>query len=230
MAACVWLASGRLLAPAAFAEGGKTPHTAVVTRVVDGDTVSVRTHEGRHNVRLAQIDAPERDQPHGRQAAEALARMVLGREVRMEIVTTDRYGRDVVELFADGVHVNRALVREGHAWVYQRYAVDRELQPLESAARSERLGLWALPEADRIPPWAWRAAGRAARQRPRETLGRSQGGPYECGAKTRCAQMASCEEAVFHLRQCGVTTLDGDGDGVPCEALCSALAGEGSER
>lgn len=42
----------------------------------------------------------------------------------------------------------------------------------------------------------------------------------ECGQKTACSQMRSCAEAQFHLTQCSLTSLDGDGDGVPCEALC----------
>ena len=32
--------------------------------------------------------------------------------------------------------------------------------------------------------------------------------------------MTSCEEAKFYLTQCGVATLDGNRDGVPCEMLC----------
>ncbi len=41
-----------------------------------------------------------------------------------------------------------------------------------------------------------------------------------CGAKTRCKQMISCEEARFYLAKCGVATLDRDKDGVPCQTLC----------
>ena len=43
---------------------------------------------------------------------------------------------------------------------------------------------------------------------------------YTCGVKRYCKQMDSCEEAYFYLRQCGLQRLDGDHDGVPCEALC----------
>jgi hypothetical protein len=32
--------------------------------------------------------------------------------------------------------------------------------------------------------------------------------------------MASCAEARFYLQQCGLTRLDADRDGVPCEAIC----------
>ena len=42
----------------------------------------------------------------------------------------------------------------------------------------------------------------------------------ECGAKKLCRQMSNCEEAKFYLNNCGITRLDGDGDGVPCEKLC----------
>lgn len=43
---------------------------------------------------------------------------------------------------------------------------------------------------------------------------------WTCGSKTRCSQMRSCEEAQFFLTECGVTSLDGDGDRIPCAALC----------
>ena len=44
--------------------------------------------------------------------------------------------------------------------------------------------------------------------------------PGACGSKRTCKQMADCAEATHYLRNCGVTSLDGDGDGMPCEKLC----------
>ena len=41
-----------------------------------------------------------------------------------------------------------------------------------------------------------------------------------CGSKRYCRQMNSCEEARAFLNQCGLSRLDGDKDGLPCEALC----------
>ena len=35
-------------------------------------------------------------------------------------------------------------------------------------------------------------------------------------------QMASCQEARFYLEECGLTRLDSDGDGVPCETVCNS--------
>ena len=43
---------------------------------------------------------------------------------------------------------------------------------------------------------------------------------WTCGTKSTCGQMASCDEAKFHLTQCGLKSLDRDGDGVPCASLC----------
>jgi hypothetical protein len=46
-------------------------------------------------------------------------------------------------------------------------------------------------------------------------------GNYSCGAKRYCTQMNSCEEAQYYYRQCGLSRLDGDNDGIPCENVCS---------
>jgi hypothetical protein len=32
--------------------------------------------------------------------------------------------------------------------------------------------------------------------------------------------MSSCGEAMFFLKNCGLSNLDRDGDGIPCESLC----------
>lgn len=43
---------------------------------------------------------------------------------------------------------------------------------------------------------------------------------FQCGGKRTCGEMNSCAEANHYLDQCGVSRLDGDGDGVPCETIC----------
>lgn len=50
----------------------------------------------------------------------------------------------------------------------------------------------------------------------RLTLTGSRSRP-RCGSKTTCAEMNSCEEAMYFLNQCGQRRLDRDGDGIPCE-------------
>lgn len=38
--------------------------------------------------------------------------------------------------------------------------------------------------------------------------------------KRTCKDMDSCDDAKFHLRECGMQKLDRDRDGVPCESIC----------
>jgi endonuclease YncB( thermonuclease family) len=131
---------------------------ASVGHVKDGDSLVLLSGGQRLEVRIAEIDAPELGQPFGRKARQALLRRVEGREVRLEVVDHDRYDRTVGRLFVGDEDVGRALVREGTAWVSRRYGRDPGLFELEAEARAARRGLWALPEAERTPPWRWRDA------------------------------------------------------------------------
>ncbi len=127
-----------------------------VVGVVDGDTVDVRLESGMIRVRLHAVDAPEQGQPSGRAAKEALSRLVYGQAVRVEPVEQDRYDRLVARLWVGELDVNAELIRQGHAWVYRRYADDPRYCDDEAAARSGGRGLWSLPVAQRAAPWEWR--------------------------------------------------------------------------
>lgn len=99
-----------------------------VVAVTDGDTVKVLTHDKKQiKVRLAEIDTPERKQPHGKKAKQALSSMVFGKTVDLRPVTIDRYGRTVGHLFIGSMNVNKEMVRMGNAWVYRRYMKDKSL-------------------------------------------------------------------------------------------------------
>jgi len=183
-----------------------------VVGITDGDTLKLLVDREQVRVRLAQIDAPESNQPYGKTAKAALSALAFGKRARVEVVDIDRYGRTVGEVFVEGIDVNREMVREGHAWAYTKYSHSTEIIELEDGARAAKKGLWALPESQREPPWIWRHPPRAPRPKP---------GPLECGTRTYCSEMANCEEARFYFEQCGVQSLDGDSDGIPCESLCA---------
>jgi endonuclease YncB( thermonuclease family) len=187
-----------------------------VVRIADGDsfTVARSGSSATDEIRIHGIDAPERSQPWSRRAREALSERLFGKVVRIDPVERDRHGRLVAEVWADGASVGAAQVREGHAWVFRRYTRSQALRALEAEAQAAKRGLWSLPEPERIPPWEWRQRGRAEPARPL--------GDFRCSGKTHCREMASCAEARFHLERCGLARLDGDGDGVPCETLCTA--------
>jgi len=190
-----------------------------VVAVIDGDTIEVLVDAERLRVRLADIDTPERGQPWAAHSKRALSQRVFGKQVRVNAVTVDRYGRTVGEVYADDVCVGCELVREGHAWVYRRFSDDAVLIELETQARAERRGLWGLPESERVPPWEWRER-RSQRRQASRVDAEPKAGDFACGAKSSCREMRSCAEARFHLADCGLAALDRDADGVPCESLC----------
>jgi endonuclease YncB( thermonuclease family) len=206
-----------LLAPVAASAGEVLEGR--VTAVLDGDTLEVRVGSEPVRVRVAGIDTPERGQPWASRSKQALSERVFGKEVRIIEVDRDAYGRTVGEVYADDVCVGCELVRDGHAWVYRQFTDDAVLYGLEAEARAAGRGLWGLPEAQRVPPWEWRR--RRAHERQAQAPAPEPGAALECGAKRTCREMSSCREARFHLLECGLSRLDGDGDGVPCEPLCA---------
>ena len=139
--------------------------------IADGDTLTILdAHQRQTRIRLAEIDAPESHQPFGSRAKRALSELVFGKAVRVVVIGTDRYGRTVGRIYVGALDVSAEMVR-GAAWVFVRYSRDPSLRALEQQAREARRGLWALPEAERVPPWEWRADARAARQRGRTAVG-----------------------------------------------------------
>jgi len=149
--------------------------TGKVVAVTDGDTIKVLdANRVQHKIRLTGIDAPEKAQPFGNASRKNLASMVAGRDVRVETVKNDRYGRVLGKVWvqppdcpgcAKTLNANLAQILSGMAWWYQDYAKDQspeDRQRYESAvieARSRKLGLWSEPGP--IPPWTWRRGQRA---------------------------------------------------------------------
>lgn len=92
---------------------------------------------------------------------------------------------------------SRVVAPAGSCWVSSAFLStmipERELEPTE-------------PSYAPLP----------ASLRPEEPASES----FQCGAKRVCGEMNSCAEANYHLDQCGLSRLDGDGDGVPCESIC----------
>lgn len=204
---------------------------ARMVRVIDGDSVVFRVGGDELHVRLSEIDAPELSQPYGTASKAALESLLGDRAVDIVVVDVDRYDRSVVDIYRGDVSLNHEMVRLGHAWAYTRYARTVAIIDRESEARAARRGLWRLPSEDREPPWLWRKEGRGTSQR--NTQGkrsnadrstRSSDPPafeVDCGTKHYCREMTSCAEARAYLESCGLGTIDGDRDGVPCETLCA---------
>lgn len=212
--------------------------TGRVVGVHDGDTITILSADHKTTrIRLAEIDAPESSQPYGQNSKQVLSRLVFGKDIIGQVAAIDRYGRTVARLHQGAIDVNAQMVLQGAAWVYRQYSTDPLFITYETQAKTLKSGLWALQPDQRIPPWEWRqqrrrgfintraesapdGPDRAPTSRSKAVNGPAANRSYQCGSKRYCKQMASCAEARFYLNTCGVRTIDGDGDGTPCEPLC----------
>ncbi|EDA9386427.1 thermonuclease family protein [Salmonella enterica subsp. enterica serovar Braenderup] len=133
-----------------------------VIRVIDGDTIEVKTlpakivvYEVPIRVRLINIDAPEKKQAYGRWSKEQLKALLAGQSVTVSYTQTDRYGRVLGRVVtANGTEANRQQVLKGAAWVYDKYNTDNSLPALQQEAKEHKSGLWA--DSNPMPPWEWR--------------------------------------------------------------------------
>jgi micrococcal nuclease len=145
---------------------------AVVTRVVDGDTIEVEITAraegpgagravvgGNYDVRLIGIDTPESVKPgtpvecFAKEAAGATDALVAGQEVTLvkDVEETDQYGRLLRYVYIGGEMVGARLVANGYAHAYTYPPNVRHsslLVVLQRRAREEDRGLWAPDTCD----------------------------------------------------------------------------------
>jgi micrococcal nuclease len=147
-------------APATSTNGNATAddredgrQSAVVTRVIDGDTIEVRIEGNTVDLRLIGIDTPETLHPtesvecYGKAASRFTRVLLEGRDVQLEfdVERLDRYGRTLAYVWVGNTMANLTLVREGYAQVSTfppnvRY--DDEFIEAQGDARRRELGLW----------------------------------------------------------------------------------------
>ncbi|WP_418319002.1 thermonuclease family protein [Piscinibacter sakaiensis] len=131
-----------------------------VSRVHDGDTLTIAQHDGELLVRLAAIDAPEAEQPFGSASRDSLVGCALGRTAVVEVLGSDRHGRTLGIVFAADQDCGLNQLRKGMAWFYRQYAHEQpsrrriDYAAAERLARRQRTGLWA--DDAPLPPAAWR--------------------------------------------------------------------------
>jgi len=128
--------------------------TAIVTAVVDGDTVRLDTGA---EVRLTGIQAPKlplgrkgfRPWPLAAEAKAALSALSRDRRVRLAYPGQrhDRWGRLLAQMHVGDVWIQREMLLRGLARVYtfpDNRADADALYDAERAARAARRGIWAL--------------------------------------------------------------------------------------
>ena len=107
-----------LTALATLATAAPTPNLleARVVGVTDGDTVTVLdANKVQYKIRLAGIDAPEKDQPFGQRSKQSLSNAVMGKHVRVEWSKQDRYGRLVGKVWVTPIDLPCDATRRSRA-------------------------------------------------------------------------------------------------------------------
>lgn len=212
-----------------------------VVKVIDGDTIDVSIDGKIERIRLIGVDTPEVVDPRkpvqcfGQEASAKMHKLLDGKKVSLESDQSqgdkDKYSRLLRFVFTeDNINVAHELILSGfaHEYTYNLpYKYQKEFKEAQQFAEKNELGLWApdacvtpTQEAIYIPPTSAPAPQVFTQQAVEPTQPPAQSSGFTCSGKTKCGDMVSCEEARFYLTQCGVSRLDGDDDGTPCETLC----------
>ena len=131
--------------------------SGTVVRIIDGDRLIIEdAAKKRYTVRLADIDAPERNQSFGKEASRSLAEICHHKSATVDWSERDRRKRYIGHVTCEGKDANAEQLKRGMAWASPRATKPTSpLYELETYARLRRIGLWADDKA--VPPWEFRA-------------------------------------------------------------------------
>lgn len=196
-----------------------------VVGVSDGDTITVM-HEGKgERIRVYGVDTPEKRQDFGSRAKEFTSSFAFGKSADVEPVETDKYGRTVGIVSVNGKVLNRTLVEEGMAWVYDQYCRRGECsewRQLQEKAKASKVGLWS--QSNPTPPWEFRHPNGKKTESAREAgqVRESQlFSGYPSGKETAAkgtAYQGNIKSHVFHRPGCS---------GYNCENCTATFASRG---
>jgi endonuclease YncB( thermonuclease family) len=126
---------------------GGASWAALVSHVVDGDSIWVRPSSGGRRVRLRidGIDAPEICQRHGVESRNALRALALGQRVHVTVRARDRWGRAIATVVRSQGQIDLGLrmVADGWAWADGRSARQSAYRRAQAQARQTGRGLFA---------------------------------------------------------------------------------------
>jgi micrococcal nuclease len=133
--------------------GNAQSYKGKITKVVDGDTYFFQTANETLKVRMFGIDAPEGNQPFGKESKEFISKY-LYKDATLVTHGHDQYKRTLGTLFIDGQDINLVSVKGGYSWHYKRYLNDKQYAEAQENAKKLKLGLWSF--SNPIPPWNFR--------------------------------------------------------------------------
>lgn len=134
--------------------GQRFPVTVV--GITDGDTFTVINRDKLQlKVRIIGIDAPEKNQPFGNKAKQALSDLIYRKTIEIDVQYQEKWGRYAAKVYTpDGQDVALLMLQAGMAWHNANYDKTTAYKKAQETARGAKIGLWsdAHPEA----PWEFR--------------------------------------------------------------------------
>ena len=124
-----------------------------VSKVSSGDTFYLKTSKKTYKVRLMNTDAPDTGQEYSKEAKAALSKLVLDKEVNVQVYKTSK-SKVYALVLASGKNVNEYMISWGHTWYRESIEGYSEWKGMMEIAKKKRLGLWADKNA--ISPWDFR--------------------------------------------------------------------------
>ena len=137
------------------------PQSAVVTHVIDGDTLVLRFPDApddpriEYRANLLGVDAPGLGEAQcaARFVSDIAYRLLQGKRVWVEWDSQDKTTRDgrllvYIHHFGErDADLNATYIEQGWGWVPRAYPADRKQHylALEQEAREAQRGLWAMP-------------------------------------------------------------------------------------
>ncbi len=75
---------------------------------------------------------PRKKQAYGARAKNAMSELVFGKDIDLWRHAIDRYGRTVAQVGVDGKDVGLEMIRQGMAWVSERYTTEASAEIQET--------------------------------------------------------------------------------------------------
>jgi micrococcal nuclease len=134
--------------------------THLVNSVIDGDTLII---ENDIQIRLLDVDAPEQGECYYKEAREALANLVEGKDIfiKKDVEGKDSFGRLLRYVFLaeenpflDNTFINKYLIENGYAGLMpasQNKEYRGILEYARNQARLNNVGLWSACEQTKEP-------------------------------------------------------------------------------
>lgn len=137
---------------------------AIVTKIVDGDTLHVTMNGKEEKIRILYIDTPEKyggaklekdakragisskdEQELGKLSSGYAAKFFqTGDKVNVTSDKKDHYGRMLGTVSKNGVDYSTSIIRDGYSCIYKKAKYPKELDNVFQEAKESKKGLWSV--------------------------------------------------------------------------------------